>query len=246
MKYLGIIALGIGIAGCSPAPSNPVVPLADGVPAEFDVRHMSNMGFKVQSAQPSPVAGLYQVMTDQGLVYASADGEYIVSGRLFDITGEEPVNASDVVLNQMRQRDLRAVADSVITYQAPNEKHVVHVFTDSSCGYCRQLHERMDDYLAAGISVRYLAWPRNGMQGQAAQDLQAAWCADDQQAALTAIKNDQTLPEANCDNPVADHLALGHKFGVRGTPAIVLESGRMIPGYLPPQQLLREIQKTDE
>src|SRR5690554_711361 len=166
MKYLGVIALGVCIAGCSPAPSTEVAPLAEGLPAEFDVRNMSNMGFTVEAAQPSPVPGLYQVMTDQGLVYASADGQYIVSGRLFDITGEKPVNVSDLVLNQMRQRDLTAVQDSVISYQADNEKHVVHVFTDSSCGYCRQFHERIDEYLAAGISVRYLAWPRNGMQGQ--------------------------------------------------------------------------------
>ena len=32
-------------------------------------------------------------------------------------------------------------------------------------------------------------------------------------------------------NPVADQYALGGKLGVRGTPAIVTESGQMIPGY---------------
>lgn len=243
MKYLGVLALSLMVVGCSPAQQPPDTHQTDTVVAsEFDTTYMNNMGFRVESAQPAEISGLYQVMTDQGLVYASADGQYIVSGRIFDITGEEPVNVSDTVLNAMRLNDLAAVADSVIEYKAPNEQHVVHVFTDSTCGYCRQLHERMDGYLAAGITVRYLAWPRSGMQGQGAQQLQSVWCADDQQAALTAAKNDEVLPPADCANPVAEHLALGHKFGVRGTPAIVLESGRMLPGYLPPQQLLNEIE----
>ncbi|WP_300497959.1 thioredoxin fold domain-containing protein [uncultured Methylophaga sp.] len=33
---------------------------------------------------------------------------------------------------------------------------------------------------------------------------------------------------------------MGGKLGVRGTPAIFLEDGQMLPGYVPPQKL-REI-----
>jgi thiol:disulfide interchange protein DsbC len=31
--------------------------------------------------------------------------------------------------------------------------------------------------------------------------------------------------------------------GVRGTPAIVLEDGEMLPGYLPPAMLIQHIKK---
>ncbi|MBR9906500.1 MAG: bifunctional protein-disulfide isomerase/oxidoreductase DsbC [Gammaproteobacteria bacterium] len=250
MKYLGVLALSLVVASCSPdnqrldnqslAEPSSKAPMMQG---DFDTRHMQNMGFAVESAKPSEITGLYQVMTDQGLVYASADGQFIVSGRIFDITGDAPVNVSDTVLNAMRVNDLATYTDTMIEFKAPNEQHVIHVFTDSTCGYCRQLHERMDGYLEKGITVRYLAWPRSGMQGRAAMELQSVWCAEDSKAALTAVKNDQALPPADCANPVAEHLALGHKFGVRGTPAIVLESGRMLPGYLPPEPLLAEIEK---
>lgn len=244
MKYLGVLALSLVVASCSPNNQNDTKESVQAVAlkGDFDTRHMVNMGFTVESAEPSEIAGLYQVITDQGLVYASADGQFIVSGRIFDITGEAPVNVSDKILNAMRISDLAEYSDTMIEFKADNEQHVIHVFTDSTCGYCRQLHERMDGYLEKGITVRYLAWPRSGMQGRAAMELQSVWCADDPKAALTAVKNDQALPPANCDNPVAEHLALGHKFGVRGTPAIVLESGRMLPGYLPPEPLLAEIE----
>jgi len=36
---------------------------------------------------------------------------------------------------------------------------------------------------------------------------------------------------------VAREYQLGEDVGVRGTPAIVLENGEMLPGYLPPAQL---------
>lgn len=247
MKYVGVLALSLVMAGCQPAADQQqqemTQPAAASTSGEFNTSHMNAMGFAVESAQPAEIPGLYQVITDQGLVYASADGRYIVSGRLFDITGDQPVNVSDDILNTMRVKDLADYADTVIEYKSPNEQHVIHVFTDSTCGYCRQLHERMDGYLEQGITVRYLAWPRSGMQGRAANELQAVWCAEDPKSALNAVKNDQTLPPAQCDNPVAEHWALGHKFGVRGTPAIVLESGRMLPGYLPPERLIMELEK---
>ncbi|WP_417684862.1 bifunctional protein-disulfide isomerase/oxidoreductase DsbC [Pseudidiomarina gelatinasegens] len=241
MKYLAIITLSLMTVACSPAEQS-ISPQPQ-TTGNFDTSHMQRMGFKVESAKPADIAGLYEVITDQGLVYASDDGQHIISGRIFDITGEQPNNVSEKVLEQMRTNDLATVSDTVIEYTAPNQQHVIHVFTDTSCGYCRQLHERIDEYLDAGITVRYLAWPRNGLQSKAAVDLQNAWCADDQQAALTAAKNDEEVALAMCNDPVAMHFALGQKFGVRGTPAIVLESGRLLPGFVPPERLLPELQK---
>jgi len=77
-----------------------------------------------------------------------------------------------------------------------------------------------------------LAYPRAGVGSEAFRQLASAWCADDKQATMTALKNRETVPENVCaGNPVADHYLLGQKMGVRGTPAIVTDTGQMIPGY---------------
>jgi len=243
MKYLAVLGLSLLAVACSPEQTITTEPSTQVAAGDFDTSHMQRMGFVVESARPAHIDGLMEVITDQGLVYASKDGRHIVSGRIYEITGSEPNNVSEAVLEAMRVKDLAQVEDTVIEYTAPNEKHVIHVFTDTSCGYCRQLHERIDEYLALGITVRYLAWPRNGMQSSAATSLKNAWCADDPQAALSAAKNDETLASAQCNDPIAQHYALGHKFGVRGTPAIVFESGRMLPGYVPPERLAAELDK---
>lgn len=209
----------------------------------FDTKHLQRMGFTVESVRESSINGLYEVITNQGLIYVSPDGQQLMSGRIYDITGAEPENVSDLTLNKMRRTDLAAVVDSAIEFKAPNEKYVVSVFTDPTCGYCRQLHQQMDNYLAAGITIRYFAWPRSGLQGSAFNQLQAVWCAVDPQAAMTRAKDDKSIQQGNCQTPVAEHYALGQKFGVRGTPALVLEDGRLLPGYLPPSRLLIELQK---
>ncbi|OZB06827.1 MAG: bifunctional protein-disulfide isomerase/oxidoreductase DsbC [Idiomarina sp. 34-48-12] len=243
MKYLAVLGLSFFAVACSPEQTTSTEPTASVAHSEFDTAHMQRMGFVVESVRPAHIDGLMEVITDQGLVYASEDGRHIVSGRIYEITGSEPNNVSEAVLEAMRVKDLAQVEDTVIEYTAPNEKHVIHVFTDTSCGYCRQLHERLDEYLDLGITVRYLAWPRNGMQSAAAANLKSVWCAEDPQGALSAAKNDEALNAAQCDDPVAQHYALGHKFGVRGTPAIVFESGRMLPGYVPPERLAAELDK---
>lgn len=207
----------------------------------IDTSHFKNMGLTVQEATQTDIEGLYEVVTDQGIFYASKNGELLISGRLFDITGSEPVNLSDIALNKMRRDDLPKFEDSMIVYQAPDEQHVVTIFTDTTCGYCRQLHGRMEDYLAAGITIRYLAFPRGGLQGEGYRQLQSAWCAEDQKTAMTRAKDDKVLQIATCDDPIAEHYALGQKFGVRGTPAIVLENGALVPGFRPPEALLKDL-----
>lgn len=52
----------------------------------------------------------------------------------------------------------------MIEYKAANEKYVVTVFTDITCGYCVRLHSQMKEYNDLGITVRYMAFPRQGSE----------------------------------------------------------------------------------
>ncbi|MDN7123569.1 bifunctional protein-disulfide isomerase/oxidoreductase DsbC [Pseudidiomarina terrestris] len=236
MKQLLVVASVIGLLACSPQG------VAQNDSSSFKRQHLERMGFVIESVNDSVIDGVYEVITDQGLVYVTADGETLIGGRLYDITGSEPQNLSEASIREMRRSDIAKVSDEAILYPAENEKYMITVFTDPTCGYCRQLHTNLEQYHKLGISVRYLAWPRSGLQGSAYQQLKTVWCSEDQQAALDAAKNDKRLPAASCDDPVDEHFALGNKFGVRGTPAIVLPSGEMLPGLVPAERLLSMMQ----
>lgn len=239
MKRLAILGVSVLLTACNPSTEETST---SGSLENFDTQHLTRMGLSVEAVKPSTIEGLAEVITQQGLLYVSLDGKQLMSGHIYDISGQEPVSLSDLALNAMRAADLATITESVIEFKAPREKHVVYVFTDNTCGYCRQLHERMDEYLALGITIRYLAWPRTGLQGDGARQLRQVWCAEDQQAALAAAKQDQPVSSARCEDPVNQHFALGQKFGVRGTPAIVFESGKMLPGYVHPERLIVELE----
>jgi len=68
------------------------------------------------------------------------------------------------------------------------------------------------------------------------------WCAVDPNQAMTAAKGGEEIEQKSCDNPIADHFALGQQFGIKGTPALVLENGRILPGYVPAERLQKLLQ----
>ena len=104
---------------------------------------------------------------------------------------------------------------------------------------CRQFHDQIDAYLSLGIKVHYLAYPRAGIGSDSYNKIASAWCNTDPNNSLTLLKQGREIDRLLCeDNPVESHFELGRAMGVQGTPSIVTEEGKMIPGYLPPEDLL--------
>ena len=125
----------------------------------------------------------------------------------------------------------------MIVFGSGKEKHVIDVFTDIDCGYCRKLHSQIDQYNKEGIEVRYMSYPRAGVNSESGRKAISVWCADDRKKAISEAKQGNPVEEKTCDNPVAEQFALGRVVGVSGTPALVLENGELIPGYVPPKRL---------
>ncbi|MCK7460122.1 thioredoxin fold domain-containing protein [Idiomarina aminovorans] len=211
---------------------------------EVDARHLNKMGIEVLSTEPGEIDGYIRAITNQGMFYVSDNGERLISGNVFDITGSEPENLSEAAMAKVRLKMLKGFTDDMIVYPAENEKYQVTIFTDTTCGYCQRLHENMGSYHAEGITIKYLAFPRGGMDSKGGRQLQTVWCADDKKSAISAFKDEKNYSgSSSCSNPVAEHYQLGKSFGVTGTPAIVLPDGRLIPGAVPASRLAAEIRK---
>lgn len=194
---------------------------------------LAKLGVQNTEIQPSPISGMKTVLTNSGVLYVTEDGKHMIQGPLYDVSGAQPINTT----NSMLMTHLNALEKEMIVYKAANEKHVITVFTDITCGYCHKLHEQMADYNALGITVRYLAFPRQGMQSEAADNMKAIWCAKDRNKAFDDAMAGKGVKAASCDIDIADQYALGVQFGVSGTPAIVLSNGYVVPGYQGPQEM---------
>lgn len=196
-------------------------------------------GLRVDDVSESAVPGLYEVRTNnRDMIYATEDGEYIIAGELLQLTDEGVVNVTEQARAGERGETMAAYGeDGLITFKADQEQAVVDVFTDIDCPYCRKLQDEMDRLNELGITVNYYAFPRSGPGTPSFLKYESVWCADDPQAAMSQAKAGEQVEEITCENPVAEQYRLGQQVGVTGTPAILLEDGEMIRGYVPAEKL---------
>lgn len=189
----------------------------------------------------SPVQGLYEVRIGPKIAYVSADGRFLLQGEIIDIAMNQ--NLTEIRRESVRRDVLAGVSEAgMVVFSPPNPTSTITVFTDIDCGYCRKLHKQVADYNAMGIKVRYMYFPRSGPGTESWTKAEQVACAKDRQTALTRSKLGEKLADKPCQpNPVAEHYNIGRDFGLQGTPAIVLESGELIGGYLDPGELSKYI-----
>ena len=173
-------------------------------------------------------------------LFVSKDGKYLISGDIFEITDQGLVNRSEDRRNYLRKVTISELDESeFIIFQPEKVEHSIFVFTDVDCGYCRQFHREINDYLELGIKVNYLAFPRAGIESDSFKKIVSAWCSSEPNKAITELKLGYEIKENVClNNPVKKHFDLGNSLGVTGTPSIITSEGRLIPGYIPPKDLI--------
>jgi thiol:disulfide interchange protein DsbC len=210
----------------------------------------------IEYGQPRPamIKGLYQVQVPGGpVLYVTPEGDKVIVGEMFAVEASGFARIEDPFVVAERKKVLASIdpKQSISFKPKGKPKAVVYVFTDVDCGYCRRLHSQMHTYNEGGqdkpgyndlgIEIRYLAFPRAGIPSPSADKLISAWCAKDKQEALTKLKTDQSIASATCDNPVAMEYQMGGQVGVNGTPALFLPDGKLMPGYLPPEELAKAL-----
>jgi thiol:disulfide interchange protein DsbC len=253
LALLGTISLTACAAEPSPAAAATTAPANKPVAAKPGVATGSDLlvrkavaaaipGAEIGSIRPAPVAGFKEVALGGRVVYVSDDGKHLFQGTLIRLDDRTNLTAtSEAVL----RRGVLASAgkERRIVFPAKVQKHKVTVFTDIDCAYCRKLHSEIAQINAEGITVEYLFFPRAGLNSESYDKAVSVWCAPNRNQALTDAKLDKPIQPRTCANPVAAEYELGQKVGVDGTPAVSLDDGTQMGGYLPPEDLLKRIEE---
>lgn len=197
-------------------------------------QQLEKMGASNVSISPSALPNFKTAVTDQGVLQISDDGRFVIQGQVFELKNGKAID----ITNNVLLSELNAVQKEMIVYPAKNEKHIVTVFMDITCHYCHILHSKMKEYNDLGITIRYLAFPRGGMNTQVAKQMEAIWTAKDPVFALNEAEKGNLPKEQKTPNIVKKHYELGLKFGVNGTPNMVTKDGELIRGYVEPKELL--------
>lgn len=195
-------------------------------------------GQSPDSINPAAIDGYFEVSYGTDIFYVSADGRFLLRGDLYDMRTQANLTESRRAVYRRGLIDELNLKDLVVF--APKDRkvrHVVYVFTDIDCNFCRQLHHDIARYNELGIEVRYLAYPRSGPDTPSYYKIVSVWCSEDQRDAMTRAKAGEMIPAKKCENPVLKHMEVANRVGVSGTPTFVLADGSTLPGYVPPDRL---------
>jgi thiol:disulfide interchange protein DsbC len=233
--WLGILGACASVASSADQPAQAVDPrieLAKKIP-----------GTTADELHASPIPGMWEVVRGTDIAYVTSDGKYAISGDLYDLAKNE--NLTEVLRKDVRMKLLASVPESDMLIFSPRDpKYTVTVFTDVDCAYCRKLHSQIAEYNRLGVRVRYMFYPRSGPNTESWTKAEQVWCSTNRNDALTRAKLGEELksPKSCGNSPVGRDYAMGQQFDIRGTPAIVMNNGEMLGGYMSPMQLVQHLQ----
>ncbi len=185
----------------------------------------------------------YEGVINGEILYFSADGRYVFQGELVslesrtNLTEQRRVSMRKDIIDGLDEKDM-------IIFEPEKTAHTLTVFTDIDCVYCRKMHSEIEQYQDLGIRIRYMAYPRGGIGSESYDDAVTVWCNEDRRDAMTRAKAGEELEAKTCDNPVKAEFETGQKLGVQGTPALFMENGQMLPGYVPAERLKEILKQT--
>jgi len=164
---------------------------ADDVADISKVREQASKMFRgIEDAKiiKSPAKNVYRIAFGTGgYAFAYVEGDFVLLGDLYNV--EEQVNLSEKATNDAMVDAISKIPEkNMISYGPKKPKRYVTVFTDIDCHFCRKLHNEVPALNEAGIQVRYVAYPRAGINSPSYNKFVSVWCNDDKQKALTDAK----------------------------------------------------------
>lgn len=185
---------------------------------------------QIQSISKTPYLGLYEVVTGDGIIYVDEKTTVAIAGNLIDLKTERNVTRE-------RMSQLSAIKFDQLPLEHAfkqvhgNGKRRIATFEDPNCGYCKRLAKELSK--VDNVTIYTFLMPVLGPDSE--KKAQQIWCAENPAKTWNDWMIDGKAPKgsSSCDLTALRKTAeLAEKFKIRGTPALVFESGERVPGYI--------------
>jgi thiol:disulfide interchange protein DsbC len=194
-------------------------------------------GIEVTAVRATPMPGIFEVQVDMDLMYTDAAVDYVIQGSMIDARARRDLTAE-------RLESLQQVAFSSLPLEHAIRQvkgtgaRKIAAFEDPNCGYCKQFHRTLDE--VDNVTIYTFLFPI--LTPDSATRSRNIWCAADPARAWKDWMHDGKEPAlAECDTPIQDNLALGHKLNVQGTPTLFFADGTRVSGTLPLEALQKKL-----
>ncbi len=232
---LGLLA-SIALVACNNSSNAATTVTPDQIKADL-VKQVPGLT-QIDQVNPTKIAGLYEVVVGRKIFYVSTDGKYAMFGNMVDLATKQSI--TDQRMQSLSKVDFSKLPlDLAIKQVNGDGSHKIAVFTDPDCPYCKMFEKQVVPQLK-NVTIYSFIFPLP-IHPNAANDAKKIWCSKDRAATWAAwMQKDTALPtDTSCDTSGLDTIM---KIGtetvqVDGTPTLILETGEMIPGMLPADQL---------
>jgi thiol:disulfide interchange protein DsbC len=194
-------------------------------------------GANIKSVSPTPMKGIWEVIAaNNEVVFTDDDGHYMISGEMVDIKEKRNLTQERLEKLSVIKFDDLPLNDAIKTVRG-NGARKVAVFADPDCPYCRKFEQELEK--VDNVTVYTFLFPLDMLHPQSSEKSRKIWCANDKNKAWHDWMTKSKAPEnsGSCPTPIESNLALGKKYGVNGTPTILLGNGRRIPGMVDSDKL---------
>jgi len=195
---------------------------------------------KIDEVSKTAIPGLYEVRFGADVLYSDENGNYLIEGQMLET--KTRVNVTEERVAKLTAIDFAALPlkDAIVWKQGTGARRLV-VFADPNCGYCKHFERELQK--VKDVTVYTFLYPILG--GDSPEKARNIWCAKDNTKAWRDWMLDGAPPARSmgqCDTAaLARNVSLGKKHKVNGTPALVFEDGKRIPGALPPEQVEKQL-----
>lgn len=201
-------------------------------------------GMEVRGISKTDIAGLYEVLVDDRIVYVDPAVNYLFMGSIYDL-------ASKVNLTDTRYRKLNRIAFDSLPFDQSFKRvrgdgsRRVAMFSDADCPFCARIEKELGGM--TNVTIYTFPFPIDSLHPASAQKSRQIWCSADRAKAWDDWFEHQKLPDnkGDCANPVAANQALGEKLHITATPTLVFADGSVVPGALPLAQLEQMLAKAE-
>lgn len=187
---------------------------------------------QINQVVKSPVAGLYEVITQDHLFYTDDKAQFLLDGAIYDLKNMNNITAE-------RSRKLFAIDfNKLPLHQAVkqvkgNGERKLAIFTDPNCGFCKRLEKELVN--VDNITIYQFLYP---IFPGSDEKVRNVWCSKDRSKAWDNLMLNDVMPATgNCETPTEQVLALGKKLKINGTPGLIFADGTSNPGYMPAVEL---------
>jgi thiol:disulfide interchange protein DsbC len=195
---------------------------------------------RIDEVTKSPIAGLYEVRMGTEILYTDERGEYVVQGSIIDTKTRS--NLTEARIDKLTAINFAALPlkDALVWKQGTGARKMV-VFADPNCGYCKKFETEMQQ--VKDVTVYTFLYPILG--GDSPEKARDIWCAKDNAVVWRDwMIRGTAAPRSmgQCDASALErNVALGKRFRVNGTPALVFEDGKRVPGALAPDDVEKQL-----